>query len=203
MEALHSLRVFLRARAIRESLSSSVALYIAGTLSNTLGEQPAKKGKRKKRGKKQSFLVHDEVGTWGKDKSTGSRRLVWVARFDHVMALLKEDILPSLMHDGALRHITGDGRMHRMKRLYPEIEGLCSFASADPTDAGDENEAAPSQEWQRRTTPMGPGERVVALFFGDLHEEDFAYSATAFVVHQMLMEAQKQLFPPQLPSMRG
>ena len=88
MDALHSLRIFLRARALREALSSSVALFVAATLSSTLGEQALRKGKRRKRGKKQSYLVHDEVHAWGKQKSPGSRCLVWVARFEHVKALL-------------------------------------------------------------------------------------------------------------------
>ena len=149
VDALHSLRVFLRTRALGEALSLSVALFAAVALSGIPGEQPLREGKRKKRGKKQSYLVYDEVHAWGKQKSPGSRCLVWVARFEHVKALLRENVVPSLMHDGALRYITGDGRMHRVRRLYPEIEGLCSFAAADPMGAGERKGAMPSRHWER------------------------------------------------------
>ncbi len=69
--------------------------------------------------------------------------------------------------------------------------------------AADGNEAAPKQTFDRRVTPLAPGERVLAVFFGDLHEEELAYAGLACTVHQLLMEPPKQLFPPQLPCMRA
>ena len=64
---------------------------------------------------------------------------------EHVKTLLRHDIVPSLRRDGTLRCITGDGRLQRVNRLYPQIQGLCSFPSADSSNAGDGNEAAPRQ----------------------------------------------------------
>ena len=55
-----------------------------------------------------------------------------------------------------------------MKQLVEHWENL---------NAGDGNEAAPRQAFDRRVTPLAPGERVLAVFFGDLHEEEFAYAA--------------------------
>ncbi len=172
VEALHSLRVFLRARALRESLSSNVVSSTAATLSSTLGEQPPKKRRREEPGKKRSHVVHGEVRAWG--KRMGSCRLVWLFRSKHLKVLSRGNIVSSPRHDPAPQNITGKGRMHRMKPLYPEIEGLCSLTFVDPTDAGVGNETAPNQDWERRTTPINPGERGVALCFGDLHEEDVA-----------------------------